>query len=148
MFVYRINQLLLTLWITQAHSVNFTDFLYILLSALCAWVCALLAVWQHGSNVFYLPGDTSPPPDVSLHASNLCPLCVYYGNYCIFLKVFFFFFLSLNKIKRNLQCCVILCNIICKYLLLHQQIENKIKRRQKFKKCCCSFWACACLRWD
>lgn len=88
-----------------------------------------------------------PPPDVSLHASNLCPLCVYYGNYCIFLKVFFFF-LSLNKIKRNLQCCVILCNIICKYLLLHQQIENKIKRRQKFKKCCCSFWACACLRWD
>lgn len=147
MFVYRINQLLLTLWITQAHSVNFTDFLYILLSALCAWVCALLAVWQHGSNVFYLPGDTSPPPDVSLHASNLCPLCVYYGNYCIFLKVFFFF-LSLNKIKRNLQCCVILCNIICKYLLLHQQIENKIKRRQKFKKCCCSFWACACLRWD
>lgn len=147
MFVYRINQLLLTLWITQAHSVNFTDFLYILLSALCAWVCALLAVWQHGSNVFYLPGDTSPPPDVSLHASNLCPLCVYYGNYCIFLKVFFFF-LSLNKIKRNLQCCVILCNIICKYLLLHQQVENKIKRRQKFKKCCCSFWACACLRWD
>lgn len=148
MFVYRINQLLLTLWITQAHSVNFTDFLYILLSALCAWVCALLAVWQHGSNVFYLPGDTSPPPRMSLYMPLIYVLSVCTMGITVFSWRFFFFFLSLNKIKRNLQCCVILCNIICKYLLLHQQIENKIKRRQKFKKCCCSFWACACLRWD
>lgn len=30
------------------------------------------------------------PSNVSLPClSNLCPLCVYYGNYCIFLKVFF-----------------------------------------------------------
>lgn len=147
MFVYRINQLLLTLWITQAHSVNFTDFLYVLLSALCAWVCALLAVWQHGSNVFYLPGDTSPPR-MSLYMPLIYVLSVCTMGITVFSWRFFFFFLSLNKIKRNLQCCVILCNIICKYLLLHQQIENKIKRRQKFKKCCCSFWACACLRWD
>lgn len=55
-----------------------------------------VAVWI---KCFLALGDTIPP---LCHASlNLCSLCVYYGNYCIFLKVFFF---SLNKIRSNLQC--------------------------------------------
>lgn len=53
-------------------------------------VCPL-AVWQRGSNVFYHPGARwHVPPQTSLcHASLIYVLCVYYGNYCIFLKVFF-----------------------------------------------------------
>lgn len=60
-------------------------FLYILHSAQCAPGCECVKC--------FLPPRcqvTCPPSNVSLPClSNLCPLCVYYGNYCIFLKVFF-----------------------------------------------------------
>lgn len=72
----------------------FNRFTHILVSAVCP--PAVFGVDQ----MFSTCHVTFPPQTSSLcHASNLCPLCVCYGNYCIFLKVFF----SLNKKKCNLQ---------------------------------------------
>lgn len=75
----------------------------------CPWPCG--SVDQMFSTT-QAPGDIFPSQTSPSCLSNLCSLCVYYGNYCIFLKVFFFF--SLNKIRSNLQCGVILCVVFKK----------------------------------
>lgn len=65
-----------------------------------------LAVWQHGSNVFYHPGARwHVPPQTSLcHASLIYVLSVCTMGITVFSWRSFF---PLNKIRSNLQCGVV-----------------------------------------